>query len=544
MHGEAELPFLTLLRAKRDRAGDKSDKDREIHMNRMTIALAIAFFAAVAVPAAAQKSKDTFRLALDQQIQGITPFLNPSPEPTFLANAVYDTVITFDVDKRAYVPLLAKSWKRIDDRTIDLELRDDVKWHDGEAFTADDVVFTYMRLIDPGNNYRFKERFNFIERAEKRGPYSVRIFNKVVTAGDLPILAFNAYILPQHLTAKYDDYDDSIWKPVGTGMFKPVQVDKNRGAIMERNRDYKLASTVRPMSNIGRLVFLPIPEKGTQVAQLLAGNIDAVRDLDLDQAEDLAKTNKLELTVSQATRYMYLALDAKGRAGNQAIMNPKVRRAIMMGINRPEILKMTIGDHEITQIPESLCWKVQMGCEYTAPLPTYDPAGARNLLAEAGYPDGIDLELTTFNYRALRAVTEVMANQLSKIGVRTTIDQRDVVSYRVKQRDGKIQSMVGSWPAGSNPDVSSTLNFLYTPPDSTDYHGDANLKRMARQVTEMLDGPARQELGRKVFDRGNEMSYFLPLSPYPVVIVHTAEVRVRGSVFGALGFDVSGLNWK
>jgi hypothetical protein len=104
--------------------------------------------------------------------------------------------------------------------------------------------------------------------------------------------------------------------------------------------------------------------------------------------------------------------------------------------------------------------------------------------------------------------------------------------------------MVGSWPAGSNPDVSSTIDFLYSPPDPTDYHGDEELKKLARKVTHMMDGPERQALGRQVFDRGNKMSYFLPLSPYPVVIVHTAEATVRGSVFGALDFDVSGLNWK
>ena len=442
------------------------------------------------------------------------------------------------------MPFLAKSYKQIDDKTYEYELRDDIVWHDGEKFGADDVVFTLNRLVDKSYTFRFKEKFNFIAQAEKLGPFKVRVTNVQPTSGDFPVLAFNTGILPAHLTKKFPNYDDSVWQPVGTGMFKALQVDRNKGIIFERNPAYKHGGTLKPASTIGRWHLMPIPDKGTQLAQFMVGNVDAVRDLDLDQAADMAKRPGSAPMIHQATRYMCLALDAKGRAGNKALQDPRVRRAVLMAVDSPEILKITIGEHKVRRIPDQLCYKFQAGCDCTLPPPKYDPDGAKKLLAEAGYPNGFEIEITTFNYRLLKNVTELMTSQLGRVGIKATIDSREVNAYRSKQRDGKIQAMVGSWPAGSNPDVSATLNFLYAPTETTDYHGDREMIGNAIKLADMVNGPERQAIGRKVFDRATEQSYFLPLSPYPIILVHSADLKIEGDDFSAFGIEVDGINWK
>ena len=142
-------------------------------MTRPKIALfgTIAGFAlALATPAFAQKAKDTFRLPLKFPIDFIAyPYSGNINETQFSTMAVFDTLVMFDEDAKKFVPGLAKSWKQIDPKTIEFELRDDVKWHDGQPFTADDVVYTINWVSDENSKIRFRTNWEWLKGAEKIG---------------------------------------------------------------------------------------------------------------------------------------------------------------------------------------------------------------------------------------------------------------------------------------------------------------------------------------------------------------------------------------
>ena len=139
--------------------------------------------------ASAQKSKDTFRLAIDAPIQGMSYYLDPNSETVFQSETIYDNLIIFNEKSLKFEPLLAKSWKQVNATTIELELRDDVKWHDGEKFDADDVVHTLTWVSDPKVQLRFKGNWEWIDKVEKTGPHSVRIVAKEPTPYALTSLA-------------------------------------------------------------------------------------------------------------------------------------------------------------------------------------------------------------------------------------------------------------------------------------------------------------------------------------------------------------------
>ncbi len=200
------------------------------------------------------------------------------------------------------------------------------------------------------------------------------------------------------------------------------------------------------------------------------------------------------------------------------------------------------GDAPLEQ-PGAMCWREQAGCDYGAPLPSYDPAAAKALLAAAGYADGFDIEITTFTGPPSQ-IAEAVAGQWQAVGVRAKIDAMPVLSYRKKQQAGKIQVMVAAWPAGNIPDVSATVDaFFATGP--ADYSGDGTLHALARESTAAMDPAARKAIGRKLFDRATEKVFFVPIAAFPTLLVHTREVAVTPTDrFTPFGYDATDLSWK
>ena len=223
-----------------------------IRMKRLlVIALAGAMSMMGAQAALAQKSKDTLRIPLKFPIDYISYLYSGNVNEThFSTLAVFDTLVMFDEDALKFVPLLAKSWKRVNDRTLEFDLRDDIKWHDGETFDADDVVDSLMWLINPKAKIPNSGNWTWIEKAEKLGPTKVRIVEKSPTPHDLARLSSGTDIYPEHILAKMPDRMQFGRKPTGTGMYKATQVDTNAGIILTRNPDYKMALSAKPMSNI------------------------------------------------------------------------------------------------------------------------------------------------------------------------------------------------------------------------------------------------------------------------------------------------------
>ena len=513
-------------------------------MGASALALASAGLACVATPATAQKSKDTVRLPLDAPIQAISYYLDPKPETVLETEAVFDNLIIFDEKTLKFEPLLAKSWKRVDDKTLEFQLRDDIKWHDGEKFDADDVAYTFNWILDPKTQLRFKGNWEFIDRIEKAGPHTVRIVAKRPTPYALTRLAYLSSIEAEHAHGKAPDkVVYGAGKPVGTGMYKVVEIDRNKHILLERNRDYRHGGKAKEPSNIGRLELIPIPDSGTRVAQFLVNGVDIIRDPTLSTAEDLAKRPNVMISMGQGTSYLYMAIDAKGRSGVKALTDVRVRRALMMAINRKDISQFVTGGREIRE-PKAMCWEFQAGCSFSkAPYP-FNPAAAKKLLAEAGYPNGFDLEITTFTGETIKGTAQIVANQLHQIGIKASVQPHELGSYRKKQADGKIQVIVAGWPGGGNPDTQGTIEFIYAVPDSRDYTGDRELQELATKTLTIVDAEERKKVGRQVFDLSTERAYFTPVGPSPALFVHTAELTVDAGSFGAYSLNPQGLRWK
>ena len=172
------------------------------------LACPIAATVAFTLPAHAGKKNDTLGFAYDQTPENVDPYYNNVRIGVIIAANVWDTLIYRDPVTGEYKGQLAKSWKQIDDRTLEFDLREGIKFHNGEEFDADSVVFTLNFVSDPANKARQQTVTGWIEKAEKISKYKVRIISKQPFPAAIDYLATAIAIHP----AKY-------YKEVGpTGM--------------------------------------------------------------------------------------------------------------------------------------------------------------------------------------------------------------------------------------------------------------------------------------------------------------------------------------
>jgi peptide/nickel transport system substrate-binding protein len=493
--------------------------------------------------ALAQKSQDRLRIAFLDSTMTVAPYSSGSAETIFLSDGIFDNLLSYDEEAQKYVPSLAKSYKMVNDRTIDFELRENVLWQDGEKFDADDVIFTLEWILNPKTKLRRRANWDFIDRVEKFDSHKVRIVTKAPTPNLLESFAYATYIFPEHFMSPMEDKDLFGTKPVGTGMYRAQQFDRNSGAILIKNPDYKHGGTAKPANNIYRVDAVPVPDKGTQIAHVLRGELELLRNAQLEQAEDLAKDPRFRMTLKQGLSYIYLMFDAAGRSGLKAVQDPRVRKALMMAVNREEVYKIRAGNHELPWgVPNALCWDFQDSCSYSQKPPAYDPDGAKKLLAEAGYPNGFEIKISATN--TVKDMAEVVVGQLRKVGVRASLDSLTAAAFHAKQTNGEVNALITGWSAGGGPDVARTLNFFFEP-GALDYIGDERLHKLADMGVSIADETKRKPVINEIMTRVNEMSYIIPVAPIPVVFLHSSDVKISPrKSFDIFGVSLSNLNWN
>lgn len=491
-----------------------------------------------ATPVAAQKAKDTLRHLQDLPVATVDNYYDPRPEVQFLTEAAYDNLIIFDFNKNDFAPSLAKSWKTINDTTYEFVLRDDIKWSDGAPFTADDVVYTVNWWIDPKVKLRFKANWDFIARAEKIGPHIVRIVTKEPTPHALAQLTAQSSILPQHVHSKLDNFELFGAKPVGTGPYRITQVDKNRGVVGELRPDYPHGSSVKRKPTIGRFEVRGVGDTGTQVAEFLTGNIDLIRNVSVDQAEDLKKDKRFAATGTDPAAITYFLLDMKGRTGNKALTDVRVRQAINHAIDTTPLLQLTGGKILDLKRPAAFCVQQQRGCGFSVAQPKYDPALAKKLLAEAGYADGFDVVISTFP-NAIAEVTAV-AGMLRAVGVRASVYQHQPTQRLQLLKEGKMEIGYYTWNGGGMFEVSPQNVRFFLGKD----YDDPELLKLAEASNATMNGPERNKISAKLYDMANEKAYAFGMLPARAVFAHTKDIQMDKIGMRATEITPNDFMWK
>ena len=487
-----------------------------------TLPLAAVALGVCSGVAMAGKSNDTLVWATDRETAVVDPYYNRTRELVIMGHAGWDGLLYRNIETGEYEPLLAKSYKWVDNLTLDFELRDDVVFHDGSTFGPEDVVYTVNFTTKKENGIYTYNKVSWMKSAEQTGPHSVRIHLEKPFPAALAYLAQAVYILPDgHYdkapTTKEGKKDYTSVPPVGTGPYKVVDVVPGEKVVMEAFDKY-MKNGPKGQPAIKHLVYRTIKETNTQIAELLTGGIDWMWKVEVDQAEGLRSMPDLTVVDAETMRIGYLGFDAAGTSGDHPLTDVKVRQALSHAINRQAIVDNLFPGG--ARVVNSACFPEQFGCEQDVTVYDYDPEKAKALLAEAGYPDGFEMTLDVYRNREM---AEAMIGDLAKIGVDATMNYGKYAAIRDAVRSGGSQAGYLTWGSNSIGDISASTSVFFKG-GADDIYQDAEVTEWLTIGDTSTDPAVRKDVYSKALKKIAAEAYWLPLWSYPYTYAFTSDL--------------------
>jgi peptide/nickel transport system substrate-binding protein len=450
---------------------------------------------------------DTFIDSLLGNVSSLIPTITSDGASHTVGDQIYSGLVGVDKDLN-FIGELAQSWEFSKDcRDLTFRLRPGVKWHDGQPFTADDVVFTWQTIIDPKVPSPYKSEYEKVESVRADGPDVVRIHYSQPFAKALTNWA--TAMLPKHLLEKYvqegriREAPQNWAAPVGTGPYRFKELRSGEKIVLVANPDYWEG---RPY--ISRIVFRIIPSQATTFLELKAKGVDATTLTALQykrQTDYRAFERAYTKFRHPGNGYTYVGFNLK----DPRFADRRVRQAFAHAINKREVIDgVRLGlAREATGPYKPGTWV------YTDKVKTYpyDMAKARQLLAEAGWKprDGDGLltkDGTPFAFELLtnqgnderKRVAEIVQAQLRELGVAVeirTLEWAALLKEHIKKR--KFEAIVLGWGIGIDPDQFVVWHSSQTGPDQLNHISYAN-----PEVDRML------EMGRTTCLREERVKYY------------------------------------
>jgi peptide/nickel transport system substrate-binding protein len=481
---------------------------------------ALAATLVVAAPAWAGKKNDTLNMAYDQAPESVDPYFNNVRIGVILTANVWDTLLYRDPVTHEYKGQLAKSWRQVDDKTLEFELRQGVKFHNGEDFDADSVVHTLTFVADPANKAVTQQNVQWIQRVEKIDRYKVRVVSKEPFPAAKDYLATTLAILPAKYYKEVGPKGMNA-RPVGSGPYKVVEHVPGKSITLEKFDGY-FRESPRTQPKIGKVRIRFIPDRQTQMAEVLAGGEEFIMHVPKDQAEKLQAVPHLQVLSGNTMRIVFLQMNTLDGAPAPQLKDPRVRKAIAHAIDREAIIKNIVGGG--AEMLHTICTPSQVGCTHEgAPVYKYDPALAKKLLAEAGFPNGFELDIHAYRERNQ---TEAIINYLQAVGIKAKLNFMQYAAMRDQVRANKAALVHQTWGSNLVNDVSASTPVYYGG-GADDIARNPQVKDLLDKGDHTVEPRARNEYYKKALNLIAENAYSVPLWSLPVYYVATKEVNFR-----------------
>jgi peptide/nickel transport system substrate-binding protein len=384
------------------------------------------------------------------------------------------------------MPELATAWESSDAKTWTITLRTGVKFHNGKDFNADDVVATYRRLVDPAVASAARSAFSMLEKdgVTKVDDHTVR-FVLTRPVGDFPytLYTYQAGILPA------DWPGDFAKNPIGTGPFRLAKYVPKQTAEYERFEGYWEEG--RPYLDRLRLVFFS--DVGAQIAALQSGSVDLMQNIPLDSVEALgASENDIELLSASSASYAQLAM----RVDQKPFDDKRVRQALAYCLDRDLLVKSLwsgfaeVGnDHLIAPV-----YPLSRGVSLAQRSQNYEKA--KKLLAEAGHPNGIDVELRTHPIFGLPQYAQAVQEMAKPANIRIDLKvEQDELYY---QHWNTIPFALEAWIHRPSPGQLLNIGYRCGADWNVPHWCNPSFDELVTQLDATVDQGKRNEIAGKI----------------------------------------------
>jgi peptide/nickel transport system substrate-binding protein len=499
--------------------------------------VAVAMAAAIpALPLAAQE----LRIGVASEPSSADPhFHNLGPNNQLRRN-VFESLVDTD-EAQQLGPLLAESWRPLDETRWEFKLRQGVTFSDGSPFDAYDVIYTVCRIPGvPDSPSLFTTYTKAISDFEVVDPHTLIVH----TADAYPLLPteFSTFGI---ISAKANGVDGSAieFSPegcgdldypatqafndtsaaIGTGPFLMESYRRGEGVTLVPNPDYW-----GEPAHWERVEIRPLTSAGPRVAALIAGDVDLIENPPLQDLERLRGDDSLRVVQGISNRVIYIHFDheqeptpmVRGTDGVNPLKDIRVREALSIAINRDAVVDRIMEGFAVAAgelLPPGFFGAHEEG---DMPPPSFDAERAQALLAEAGYPDGFGITLGTPNDRYINdaQVAQAVAQMWARIGVDADIDASTASTFFSRRNAQEFSVYLAGWGSGTG-EMSSPLKALVatrTPEigfgaTNRGQYSNPEMDAILSEALRTVDDDARQELLRKASRVAMEDFAIIPL---------------------------------
>ena len=434
------------------------------------------------------------------------------------AMQIFETLVTWNEDSKI-VPLLAESWTTSEDnKTWTFKLKEGVKFHDGAPFNAEAVKYNFERILSPEVASPRKSSADMVEKVEVVSEYEVNITTKE------PAGAFLAQLTNYNLSMLSPKAAEELGKefgqkPSGTG---PLMLD-----VWEPGKTLtytKFDGYWGTKSTIDKLTYKTVPEDSSRVMMLKTGDADVISGLPPIQVEELKSDKNVDVVIAPGYRTIYIGTNMK----KDLFKDVKVRQAINYAIDKKSIIDNVLRGLSI--YPAGVESPAIMFAATDLTPYDYNPEKAKQLLAEAGYPNGFKTTLHTpeGRYPMDKQVAEVVQSMLKEVGIDAEIIVLDWGAYQEATTKGDVTNLflLGKGSPAGDPDYDLTLSFGTGGKMNNSFYSNTEVDKLLADQKTSVD----QEYRAKVLHEIQEKIH--NDSPWAVLYYENQTMGKRADVDG------------
>jgi len=455
----------------------------------------------------------TLHLATSTNPARLNPILATDSSSSEITGFLFNGLVKYDKDLSTIIGDLAEEFYFEDDKTLIFKLHKNVKWHDGEKFSAKDVVFTYSVLVSPKISSPYSASFRFVRSVEALDDFTVKVRYKEPYFKALETWMMG--ILPQHVLKDEQNLMNSSFNanPIGTGAYKLEQLEHSKNIILGAFDEYFEGRT-----KIDKISFHVIADPMTRFLMLKSSALDvgSIEPMQYERqlSDDFFKKFNIYENISQS--YTYLGFNLR----LEKFKNSKIREALSLAIDREELVKILFFGHAKVCTGPFLPATKAFNEDVKAPVQNIKRA--KELLKEAGYDEEnpFTFEIATSNSSEIRPyAAQILQHQLKKAGVIVTLRVMEWQAFlNMVVFPHKFDSVLLGWGLSPTPDP---YMFWHSDNDKqggfnlVGYH-NPKINKMIEESQSMIDAQKLSALWREMFkiitDENPYLFLFIPNS--------------------------------